>query len=476
MFGGILAANCSPSRSLTFWPSLNPREEVNAWTREVLVKEARALAENSPVIAKLIEDAVTYAGVITPRPATRDTAWNALARKTFLRVVNSLNWETSGSLDWVTAQLYAERRALVDGDILAVNLTYSDGTPGIAFYESPQIKGSSDGSFAGVRCDRFGRALAYEVHGRDAKNQEVSATIPATSAVLYRHNPRPAYPRGKSALIASIIAAKDVDDINALNKQGVKNAASFSLYEVTPQGSAEATSIFEGAAAAPVADAPVTINGNRVATLAAGHDLKTVHDPRPANETRNFVHDIERQVSHGMGLDAELVHFANSLSSASTRLILQKLKRQTKLAQRTREQWANSVYRHVLACEIKAGRLRLPDRKLEPNPAAWVNVDWVNLPDMTIDVGREGKLRLDLCREGVYSLDQLALELCGLPAAEVAARNAAVISTAKKLAEKNGLTLAELMPGSVGSTQSRGDAAANPSPTPQGTEDDDPEG
>lgn len=479
--GGVLAAQYSPARALTFWPSLNPREEVSEWALERLWREARSLAENSPTIAKLVTDAVTYGGVITPRPATKDAAWNAEARKAFLRVVNSDTWEASGSLNWATAQMYLRERGIVDGDLLTVLLNGPEGKGGVAFYEAPQIRGkSSPNTFAGVTCDRMGRAVAYEVHFKDAAGAEKAVTIPAHAAILYRAKARPGYPRGKSALIASIIAAKDVDEINGLNKQGVKNAASFSLYETQPGEAEETTSIFDPAAqqgGARLPEPQVSINGSRVATLAPGHDLKTVHDPRPANETRNFVHDIEKQVSNGMGYDAELIHFANTLSSAATRLILQKLKRYAQLMQIPMEQWANRVYQHVLACEMAAGRLRFPDRKLDADPMAWVNVDWVNLPDMTIDVGREGKLRLDLCREGVYPLDQLALQLCGMPFAEVAARNAAAVAHAKEAAAANGLSLAELMPGAVGSTQARaGDSAPSTlSPTPQDPGDDDPE-
>lgn len=68
-------------------------------------------------------------------------------------------------MTWTTAQLWLEKRAIIDGDSLTVLTTGKDGGGSLSLFSAPQITSNRkyDTSDAGVIVDSQGRAKAYNL-------------------------------------------------------------------------------------------------------------------------------------------------------------------------------------------------------------------------------------------------------------------------------------------------------------------------
>ena len=95
---------------------------------------------------------------------------------------------------------------------------------------------------------------------------------------------------------------------------------------------------------------------------------------------------------------------------------------------------------------------------------------WVGQRDLTIDLGREGGLAINLIREGLADADRWTLATEGMTAESILERRADLLRRAHEISEVHGIPITELLPGAIGSTHAAHDV--NPGPPP---EDDEPE-
>lgn len=124
-----------------------------------------------------------------------------------------------------------EKRAIIDGDCLTLLKTAKDGGACFSFYSAPQI--TSDGAYnkgrrEGVEYAENGLLRGYRVFDYSTKQ---STFVAQNRAILYRHNPDPADPRGQSELIPAIATAEDLLEINGYHKSSIKFASLFGLVE-----------------------------------------------------------------------------------------------------------------------------------------------------------------------------------------------------------------------------------------------------
>ena len=77
-------------------------------------------------------------GTITPRPCSGDEEWDAKARAAFLkRANNPALFDAAKVMNFNQAQLWIERRAIIDGDCLTVLTGSRDGGGSIQLYAAP---------------------------------------------------------------------------------------------------------------------------------------------------------------------------------------------------------------------------------------------------------------------------------------------------------------------------------------------------
>ncbi len=451
MMCGYEGALYSSARSFDLWPNLDPKYQVDAADLDVLWRRARSLVANCDQVKMAVKTIVTLTGVLTPQPCTTDEEWNKLMRDEFMQwACNPHVFDHAGVLDWITAQHWIERRAVIDGDVFSVLTSDKHtGIPCVAFYGAHQIWGDADGYRLGVKLARNNRRISYRIMGSQSIYE-----APADYVLQYRHDADPSEPRGVSELAASIANARDVHEINSYNKQSIKLAAAFGIIEEKPISSsfdamavAASQKMHESETGRIAGDnEPIRVGGVQAVSPAPGHKLTLLHDTRPSNETRAFIKDLIRGLAWSVGLDPEIIYYVTDMGSAGTRLSLQKLQDWIALRIADRNQWCNRIYRRYVGYALAMGRVRMC------KDSAFWKVKWVNRPDKTIDRGREATAIINLYREGLLDADKYMLATEGITFEECAVRKIHALSHIKRLAESAGLTLEHVLQGALGNT------------------------
>lgn len=466
---GYDAATWSPARNYNFWPLGDPRQPLTDFDLMTIYRRARSLEANNPAVKKVVRTTVQVMGYMTPRATTQDEEWNRLARDLFLRkAMNPATFDASGRLNYIQAQEWTEKRAIVDGDVLSVNVTTADGQPRIRFYQAPQLTASAGADGAGDRLGRLRAGVTLGAGGRITSyrildfNTNKVFSIPASRAFLYGHSNDPADPRHISELVAVIPTAQDLLEINRLHKGQIKIGATFGLIETKNLADAEPaatglknTRLLKRAAGqagagqdgatpipGPVNDPPLFIDGNKVISLAPGRELKTLHNSNPSNEVRAFFGDQLNSVAYGTasGLLHQVAFAPETLGGASARFVLSQTKDLADARNRDRVNMLNSWWQHFIACAIATGELRPckdPTRMWTPKwtaRSAWA-IDYSRDINAFIALKGNNLAAASLYTEANY--DMTYQELLDMLAAE---RKAEI-----ETAERHGLPLSALV-------------------------------
>lgn len=444
---------------MPYWGSLTS-PDVHEVDLEVLWRRARALYCNVPAVRKCVENMVHFTGVLTPQPNTDDDEWNELAAAAWhARTCKPGTFELTGRLNYAQAMSFIERSAIVDGDCAVRFTRGDDGGALVAIYRAPCIGG---GGQAGVESDDYGRVRGYWLRDADGGARFVSAAV----MMLYAHGAAPDMPRTVTELLAALRGARDMQDIVRFAKNGVKLSNSMGLVMTSPaevRGDVIAPRL--GARAEVQPDGRVVSvmgTGMTVTPLPAGRDVKPVKDDRPSTQVQEFWKYLTQCIALASGLDPEVVFYSTDMGSAAVRFSLEKVAKWQRGRWVDQEVLCNRLYEHVISCEIASGRLR-PCRA-----SAWLNVRWIPDRDMTIDTARVASAQINLVREGLADADDFAVRTTQSSWRELVRKRAADVAYAKMIADKNGLDLAEVLPGSVGASNGR-------VPTPQYVPDDEPE-
>lgn len=445
---GVEALRPDPG-GLLCWPTLDVRREVTPWAQQALCRAARALYFNCGRIRKAVEMVVNLQGWAMPQPCTQDEDWNRLARRTFLRhVMNPSFFDTSGQLNFVTAQLWMEQNRCIDGDALCV-LTRHGDRAAFSFYKAPQVTDGEATGGTGVQVNAAGRPVAFSLWDYAT---ETARRVPAAAAWLYRHNPEPAHPRGVSDLIAAIVNARDLSEISGYLKAALKLTAAIGLVETKREGDKHAglAGRFTPVAPTTLGDGAATVarmtGATSIASLEPGRDVKVINDNRPGPNSKAFMDFLIADLAHSVGLDPTVLYDSTQLGSAGTRFDLAKLSRWTQKRLQWRIPGLNRIWRHVISCELAAGRLPLP------KSGHWEDVFWVPCRDMTIDVGRVASASINLVREGLMSPAAFTLATEGLLPEDVDREKARRLANQRALEEEFNLPPGSLRQSALGAT------------------------
>lgn len=448
------------------WP-LDENDAIDEADLRTLWQRAREQYKNSDTIRKAVKTIVNLTGYLTPLPRTKDTEWNALALAAFLaRTKNPYTFDLAGRVNYKQGMRHMERRAFIDGDIAIVPTYGSDGGALFQFYPAPQIDGGGE---HGVEVDAQGRPRFYYL--TDHAGRVIK--LPAHLVILYQHEPDPERLRGHSELVAALRNSRDLKTLVGYGKNSAKLSASMGLVGTKAAG-------VKGPDIGRAVGANSKINaradekkptqelgtGLQITHLPEGCDLKQISDSRPSQPLQDFFRYLTRSIANAAGMDPEIVFYPADMNSAAVRFILEKLRGVLDERREDMEVVANRIWRHVISCEIAAGRLR-PCRD-----EAWMNVRWVAQRDLSIDTPRVANAQISLVRENMADNEDFCLRTTGQTPQQLVERRAAEIAFEKEIAEKYGIDPAELHPGQVGSIPA---PAAGGKPAPEPLPDDDPE-
>jgi capsid protein len=256
-------------------------------------------------------------------------------------------------------------------------------------------------------------------------------------------------------LVGGIVTARDEMEINGFIKALAKLQASIGLVETKRDNDkapglmsqfADVMKPVSGMSPAESTMLGMSFGGSKVVSLAPGRDVKAITDNRPGPNTLQFLATQHKRVDDSLGLSNAVADDSSKLTSASTRLELDMLKRWIDKRQHWKKPMLHWVYRYFMAAEIAAGRL---DPPREGNFEA---VYWVPCRDLSIDVGRLASAAVNLMREGVMSRRQYTLATEGRTPEEIAAENAELFAHYAELEQLHGLAPGSLRQSALGAT------------------------
>ncbi len=382
---GYEAAKSNPNRSTIYLNVQSARQDIDKVTRKELIKKARYLYRNSPIVRGLVERLVTFTiGTgLHPSPVTTDEKFNEAALNSWTQWCKLPDIESRNRLETIQQILF--RAIIIDGDIFTGNTFGPSGRPRIQLMESQDIchKNSSMGDVDGIELDVLGRPKFYIWREQEK--------LPADGVVHYFLPERVGQKRGVSMLAAIINTAHDIDDILALEKTAVKDGSSKT--DIIKTGSGELYSDDYIGKSIQKADNTNNIEAitrhyresinPEAKVLLKGDDMVPYVSRRPSPAWQGFMSFLAEMICFGSGLPPSLL-LGTKVGGADTR-------REMATAQRVIDSWQltfahnlQQVYEYVIREEINSGFLKNA-------PKDWRSVEWQFPAKLTVDSGREAE-------------------------------------------------------------------------------------
>ena len=396
---GFSGANQSLNRAQVFWPSLDTRDELDSYSHQELLRKCRWLTANVGFIKGFVKNAADLVGYLLPQSKAGDAAWEKLAEAAFKNRTESASvFDRAGKFTFKKAQVMLTRQALRDGDMLTVLAESESGGAMFGFYEAHQIrnpKANPAGWLSGVLLNKEDRHLTYGL----GKDKTEAVQIAADRCIYFGNfesvGNRRAYPPLAHAVNHSLDIVETWSNVKAAIKAASLFGAVREIDSNAPTGkSKQGMPGVLNRSANPVAagefDVAEVWGAGQIPELPAGHKMKILHDNRPSPESQQFVKSLQEDCAYGFGLPPEVVLDISALTSAGVRFVMERAARWIEMRQMDLEDWCRRVWVYVLAKEMKAGRLPYP-----PEGIAWWEVEFIPQRDITIDRGREGKMKME---------------------------------------------------------------------------------
>ena len=422
--------------------------------------KSRYFYNNNGLATAIIDGISNLIGFLMPKPRTLDMEWNKKARELFVSMACTPSvFDRAGKYDFRSWQVQSNVCRMKDGDLLTVLTETDNKLASVIVYEAHQIDDGDDNSPTnkptnlqdGVWKDEFGRHIGYKLV--DARDGKKTSYVNANDAIFFARFRSPSQVRGFPILSSVLNHLHDRQDIWLNTKTGIKAASEVLMYEkkdaqvrmpMSTYGITEQAALGTTSGTAATAGKPVTATFDSMLLpgslpdMAPGSTIELFHDDRPGPNQKEFLDDLVRDICINCGVDSEIVWNIIGQTGPSVRYLMAKLKRFLTQEHQRLAVVNNRFYVYFIAKAIKAGYL-------EPTEGWW-QCDWIPQADMTIDIGREGKLALDQVRTGATTFEQIWHD-AGSDADTAFASQLAFLTRAKAAAELAGFELSEVLPG-----------------------------
>lgn len=405
------AANWSSRRGYVYFPTLNTHRDTPAWTRLEMLRRARYLTRNVGFAKRCTKGLSQMVGYLSPAATTDDKDWNKLAEQSFERRAGRANtFDRSGRFNVYSYQPMITSSRLTDGDFATVLTSSDTGGAMVASYEGHQI-GNGLVEDTDEKVWRDGMKIiadrAWSMRLLDPDDHQRVTEIQAKDFVLNADYQSVGHSRGVTALHHAINNLLDRTEIWSDVKLGIKiaNRIGYYISSELPQGARPpramggkvTTETTEGGSEMLVED---IWRGGKVKTLAVGQKIQQLLDERPHPNSREFLEDLNRDIAWGVGLSPDVLWNIAKLGGASVRYVLADAQVWIEAQQQLLvDQFLHRFWVYFCAKEMKAGRL--PQCK---DPEWYWKVGFTPPAKLTVDIGRDGKLSIDLHRAGMLTL------------------------------------------------------------------------
>lgn len=423
MGNGHQAADNSRLRGYVYFPELDTRKEITAYSRTEIMRRARFLYANKGIARRVINGLsrmIAGTGLVY-QAATTDKEWNKLAEAYVESVMRSRHaYDLGGRYNGYSSQQATLRFRFRDGDCAQVLVRNPDtGAPCFAFYEAHQIGDSglfsssdtANGWRDGVLPGPHNQALGYRILGDDGAYSDLDA-----GSVLFQCDyERGGQSRGLSALSHASNNMLDDTEITTYIKMGVKLSNRHGYWIETAAGSTAPNATAGGRAGATpqvkinTPDGPINVDrvlgGGEIPELGTGQSIKfnTAANPHP-NQLSLLEHLI-RDAAWGLpfgGMAPELLWNITGLGGANTRFVMADAQNFIELGQQALvDDKLQPEVEFILACGMESRALRRCQ-----DPQFW-KARWITPARITVDFGRDGKLYLDQIKSGALTFSRL---------------------------------------------------------------------
>ncbi|NBW10127.1 MAG: phage portal protein [Caulobacteraceae bacterium] len=413
---GFDAGNYSTRRGYVYYPTLDTKAELQSGTRTEILRRCRYLTRNVGFAKRCIYGIARMTGWLSPVPLTKDKEWNKLAADLFERRYGSspLGFDVQGRQNFYSYQPLITATRLQDGDFFSVLTESLQGQAMVMSYEAHQV-----GSFGkpdlrdGVAVNKFNAAQAFNIANGDTYLDGNSIILPARDVIQHADFLSVGHVRGVSALHHAVTHLLDRTELLADLKTGSKIANRQALYVVNqlPQTRSTAPAGMTLATGAPTLATPTQFSmqdlysedkpAGKVTELSAGQEIKQLLDQRPHPNTIEFLEYLCRDIAAGLDMAPEVLWNIAKLGGASVRYVMADAQKTIERQQQILvDQFLTRFWVYFVAKEMNAGRLRKCE---DPN---WYVVGWQPPAKLTVDIGREGRLSIDLHKAGMLTLSK----------------------------------------------------------------------
>jgi len=431
--------------------SLESKREAGAQDRVTAMKNARWAVNNSGIASRVVRGVARFAvgNGLVPQCQTSDHDFNRAAEQLFEDRYANVPWafDKAGVFDFYSVQQALVESMITDGDVFA-QLTRSEaGNPMCRFFTGEYV---GDGIINkretnlhdGVIFNADNRPIKYRVLTNPSESRGDFKDVPAEDIVHMRRVHRMGYLRGISWLASAVARIQDIrealDNELAAAKLNSKVAMILESEKGTTGLGAGIQRVQTGNDSTIALDKLVP--GVGTVQLAKGETLKGHSFDRPNSNLPTFVDYLSREIAYSVGVSPEVIWSLAGLGGTASRAALMDADvffGGVRLL--IEQQFCVRFWRYAVWHFIRSGDLPYPGDD-------WFRVSFVPPQKTSVDIGRDGKLRLELVRAGLLSRRQYFNELGRDSDTEtediirdVARRKKAI----ERIAKEEGVTLTE---------------------------------
>lgn len=396
--------------------TLDARKELTTGDRMELLKNARWAVSNHPYAARIIRGIARFAvgNGLVPQAKTSDSTWNKQAEQLFEDqcCTDPFAFDKSATLNFYTAQAAILEQVACDGDFFSQLTTSADGRAMARFISAECVGDNTfqmdEGWHDGVLVNADNRPIAYRVLKDPATTNGEYTDVPADDIQHFRRIHRFGFLRGVSWLCSSVNRLQDWRE--AITNE-LLSAKLNSKIALTIE-SQDAANIGLGAKLVKrESDTGDRQNFDQLgrgiitAQLRPGERMNAHSFDRPNANFEPFINFLAREIAWGVGVSPELIWTIAGVGGTATRYVLQDAECFFgELRQMLEYQFCRRFWRYWVWHAVQRGDLKNPG-------SDWWRVEFIPPQRLTVDTGRDGKLRLDLVRSGLLSRKRYFNEL-----------------------------------------------------------------
>jgi len=410
---GYDGANWSSRRGYVYFPTLDTRQEIPRWTRLEMLRRARYLTRNIGYAKRCTTGLATMVGSLKPHATTSDREWNQQAEDAWeRRAERPLTFDRSGRFGVSAWQQIMTSARLTDGDFLSVLTESQTGGAMVAGYEGHQVGNALVDSVQLEWRDGIHMVNDRAVGCRiiDPMDPTIFVDVPSSDYILHANYLSIGHSRGVTSLHHAINNMLDITEIRSDVKLGIKLGNRIGYYIAKdaltnipggPRGMGGPVKADKTETGEPILMENV-YRGGKIMTLNPGEQIKQLLDQRPHPNSREFLEDLNRDIAWGSGVSPDVLWNIAKLGGAGARYVIADAQVWIESQQQLLvDQFLHRFWVYFISKEIKCGRLRPPQ-----DPEWWWNVAWQPPAKLTVDIGRDGRLSIDLHRAGMLTLQR----------------------------------------------------------------------